>query len=43
VHVADATRIYSHGSFGAILEFRWRETQALIVPLLAGVAQKTLA
>ena len=40
-HVADATRIYSHGSFGAILEFRWRETQALIVPLLAGVAQKT--
>jgi len=40
-HVADATRIYGHGSFGAILEFRWRETQAFIVPLLAGVAQKT--
>jgi uncharacterized protein len=41
VYVADATRIYGHGSFGAIVEFRWRETQALIVPLLAGVAQKT--
>jgi uncharacterized protein len=40
-HVADATRIYSHGSFSAILEFRWRETQALIVPILAGVVQKT--
>jgi uncharacterized protein len=41
VYVADAMRIYAHGSFGAILEFRCRETQALIVPLLAGVAQKT--
>jgi len=40
-HVVNATRIYSQGSFGAILEFRWRETQDLIVPLLVGVAQKT--
>jgi uncharacterized protein len=39
-HAANATRIYSQGSFGAILEFRWRETQELIVPLLVGVAQK---
>ena len=31
----------SQGSFGAILEFRWHETQELIVPLLVGVAQKT--
>lgn len=40
-HAANATRIYGTGSFGAILEFRWRETQELILPLLAGVAQKT--
>jgi hypothetical protein len=40
-HAADATPTYAQGSFVAILEFRWRETQALIVPLLAGVAQKT--
>ena len=39
--VADATRIYGLGSFGTILEFRWRETQELILPLLVGVAQKT--
>jgi uncharacterized protein len=39
-HAANATRIYGLGSFGAILEFRWRETQELIVPLLTGVAQK---
>ena len=40
-HVANATRIYSQGSFGAILEFRWRETLELIVPLLVSVAQRT--
>lgn len=40
-HVANATRIYGQGSFGAILEFRWHETQELIAPLLVGVAQKT--
>jgi uncharacterized protein len=39
--VADATRIYRSGSFGAIVEFRWRETQEMILPLLAGVAQNT--
>ena len=40
-HAANATRIYGQGNFVAILEFRWRETQELIVPLLVGVAQKT--
>lgn len=40
-HAANATRIYGQGSFGAILAFRWRETQELILPLLVGVAQKT--
>ena len=40
-HAMNATRIYSQGSYGAILAFRWRETQELIVPLLLGVAQKT--
>jgi uncharacterized protein len=39
--VANATRIYGAGSFGAILEFRWRETQELIFPLIVSVAQKT--
>lgn len=39
---AAATHIYSQGSFGTILQFRWHETQDLIVPLLASVAQKTL-
>jgi uncharacterized protein len=42
VHVATATRIYATGSFGTILEFRWRETLELILPLIVGVAQKTL-
>jgi uncharacterized protein len=41
VYVANAMRIYAHGSFAAILEFRRLETQTMIVPLLAGVAQKT--
>jgi uncharacterized protein len=40
-HVVNATRIYGQGGFDAILEFRWRETHELIVPLLFGVAQKT--
>jgi uncharacterized protein len=40
-HVADATRIYGTGSFGTILEVRWRETRELIFPLLVGVAQRT--
>jgi uncharacterized protein len=40
-HAATAVRIYGQGSFGAILEFRWRETQDLIVPLLLSVAQRT--
>ena len=40
--VANANRIYSTGSFGAILEFRWLETRELILPLLANVAQQTL-
>jgi uncharacterized protein len=39
---ANATHVYSSESFGAILEFRWRETQELIVPLLSSIAQKTL-
>jgi uncharacterized protein len=37
----DATRIYSHGSFEEILLFRWRETRAMILPLLAESAQNT--
>jgi uncharacterized protein len=41
-HAVNATRVYSQGGFGTILAFRWRETLVLIVPLLAGVAQKTL-
>jgi uncharacterized protein len=41
-HAAAATRVYSQGSFGEILAFRWRETQELIAPLLIGSAQKTL-
>jgi len=40
--VADANRIYSTGSFGSILEFRWLETKALIFPLLANVGPETL-
>ena len=40
-HVANATHIYGTGSFGAILEFRWRETQELVAPLLVAMAQKT--
>lgn len=42
VFVSNANRIYSTGSFGAILEFRWLETKELILPLLANVAQQTL-
>jgi uncharacterized protein len=41
-HAMNATRIYSQGSFGTILAFRWRETQELIAPVLIGVAQQTL-
>ena len=40
-HAIDATRIYSLGSFGDILTFRWHETKLLIFPLLIGVAQKS--
>src|SRR5450759_1817557 len=40
-HAVAATRIYGQGSFGAIMEFRWHETQDLIVPLLVSVAQRT--
>lgn len=40
--VAEATRVYGHGTFTAILEFRWRETQQYMGPLFFGVAQKTL-
>jgi uncharacterized protein len=40
-HAAAATRIYSQGSFGAILVFRWQETKELIAPLLIGSAQRT--
>lgn len=40
-HAAKATRLYSQGSFGALLAFRWHETQELIGPLLLAVAQKT--
>lgn len=39
--VADAAHIYRTGSFWTILEFRWRETQEMILPLVVGVAQKT--
>jgi hypothetical protein len=41
VHVANATRMYGTGSFMTILEFRWRETQELIFPLIVAVVQKT--
>jgi uncharacterized protein len=40
-HAVAATHVYSQGSFGAILAFRWRETQELIAPLLIGSAQRT--
>jgi len=40
-HAVDATRLYAQGTFAAILEFRWRETQEFIWPLLIGIAQKT--
>ncbi|MEO8368280.1 MAG: DUF418 domain-containing protein [Candidatus Solibacter sp.] len=40
-HAEDATRIYAQGVFAAILEFRWRETQDFILPLLIGIAQRT--
>jgi len=40
--IADTLRVYAHGTFGAILEFRWNETQHWIGPLLFGVAQKTV-
>jgi uncharacterized protein len=36
-----ATEHYSHGSFVDILAFRWRETRALIAPLLFATAQTT--
>jgi len=41
-HAFQATWTYSHSAFGAILAFRWRETQMLLVPLLVMTAQKTL-
>ena len=41
-HAIEATRMYSLGSFGDILTFRWHETKLLIFPLLIGVAQKSL-
>ncbi len=41
-HAANAARVYSQGSFGEILLFRWRETRELIAPLLIGSAQRTL-
>jgi uncharacterized protein len=40
-HIVNAKYIYSQGTFGAILRFRWHETQILIAPLLLNVAQKT--
>ncbi len=40
-HAVAAARMYSQGSFGAELTFRWRETQHLIAPLLIGSAQRT--
>jgi len=41
-HAAEATRIYSQGSFALMLHFRWHETLRFILPLLIAVAQKTL-
>ena len=40
-HVPEAMRIYSQAGFSAIVEFRWHETQMLIIPLLLLVAQKS--
>jgi uncharacterized protein len=40
-HAAAATRVYTQGTFGELLVFRWHETQELILPLLIGVGQKT--
>ena len=42
-HAEEATRVYGQGTFGAILVFRWHETTDLMLPLLAGVAQRTFA
>ncbi len=40
-HAAEATRVYSQGTFAAMPAFRWQETLRLIVPLLLAVAQRT--
>jgi len=41
-HAAEATRIYSQGSFASMFVFRWHETLRFTLPLLIAVAQKTL-
>ena len=41
-HAIKATEIYSQGTFGAILAFRWTETRELIWPLLIMVFPRTL-
>jgi uncharacterized protein len=38
---ADATRVYSEGSFGDVVAFHWRETRLLILPLLTSSLPKT--
>ena len=40
-HADLATRIYSQGTFAQALSFRWSETRAYILPLIAMTAQKT--
>ncbi len=40
-YVEQARRIYGNGGYPAILAFRWRETWALIVPLLIMVLPRT--
>jgi len=41
-YIAQARDVYAHGSFAAIVAFRWQETRQFIWPLLGGVAQQTL-
>jgi uncharacterized protein len=41
LQAVNAERIYGHGTFGAMLIFRWEETRDLISPLLIGSAQRT--
>jgi uncharacterized protein len=42
-HAAEATRVYSQGSYAEMIRFRRHETVTLILPLLVGVAVQVYA